>query len=64
MFHGFEVVQEGVWEGLEGRKEGRNVAITKIKKYLSKSKVTVKSVLVRTWTGKITVNLEEKKKQK
>lgn len=48
-----------------GGKEGREKCCNyKNKKYLSKSKVTVKSVLVRTWTGKITVNLEEKKKQK
>lgn len=51
----------GGFGGKEGRKKCCNY---KNKKYLSKSKVTVKSVLVRTWTGKITVNLEEKKKQK
>lgn len=48
-----------------GGKEGREKCCNcKNKKYLSKSKVTVKSVLVRTWTGKIMVNLEKNKKQK
>lgn len=47
-----------------GEKERREKCCNYKNKNLSKSKVTIKSVLVRTWTGKIMVNLEKKKKQK